>query len=94
MEQEGSIPYSQQSTTGPYPEPHEINPHTPRPISRRPHLRLGLLSGIFLSDHSTKILHVNWHAYYIPRPSYLPDLIILIEFVEYELSDVKTKYYE
>jgi len=29
MEPEGSLPYSQQSATCPYPEPDEFNPHIP-----------------------------------------------------------------
>jgi hypothetical protein len=29
METEGSLPYSQETTTGPYPEPDAISPHLP-----------------------------------------------------------------
>jgi hypothetical protein len=29
MESESSLPYSQQSITGPYPEPDESSPHLP-----------------------------------------------------------------
>jgi hypothetical protein len=29
MEPEGSLPYSQQPATGPYPEPDESTPHPP-----------------------------------------------------------------
>jgi hypothetical protein len=45
MELNGSLQYSQESAIGPYPEPHESNPH---PISTFMltlsfHLRLGLV---------------------------------------------------
>jgi hypothetical protein len=53
MEPEGSLPCSQESSTGPYPEPGQSHPC--HPIALRPilicftHLRLGLPSGLFPS---------------------------------------------
>jgi hypothetical protein len=60
MEPEGSLPCSQEPSTGPYPEPDQSNPY--HPISLRSiliistHLRLGLPSGLFPSDFPTNIL--------------------------------------
>jgi hypothetical protein len=47
MQPEGSLPCSQEPSTGPYPEPDQSNPHHPilRPILiLSTHLRLGLPS--------------------------------------------------
>jgi len=55
METEGSLSYSQEPNTGPYPELHASSPHFPHPISLRSililsyHQRLGLPSGLFPS---------------------------------------------
>jgi hypothetical protein len=35
MEPEVSIPYSQEPSTGPYPEPYQSNPHHPNSLSMR-----------------------------------------------------------
>jgi hypothetical protein len=34
MEPEGSIPYSQEPSTGPYPEPYQSNRHIPSYLSK------------------------------------------------------------
>jgi hypothetical protein len=54
MEPEGSIPCSQEPSTGPYPEPDQSNPYHPNIVH---HLRLGLPSGLFPSDFPTNILY-------------------------------------
>jgi hypothetical protein len=62
MEPEGSLPYSQEPSTGPYSEPDQSNPS--HPISLRSililytYLRLGLPSGLFPSRFHTNILYV------------------------------------
>jgi hypothetical protein len=60
MEPEGSLPYSQEPSTGPYPEPDQSNPH--HPIRSKIHfnivhyLRLGLPSRLFPSGFPTNVL--------------------------------------
>jgi hypothetical protein len=76
MEPEGSIPLSQEVSTGPYREPvHSIPPY---PISPRfililfTHLHLGLLSGLFPSDFPTNNICVprNLHSCCMSCPSH------------------------
>jgi hypothetical protein len=56
MECEGSLPCSQEPSTGPYPEPDQSSPyHFTTSLST--HLRLGLPSGLFLSGFPTNILY-------------------------------------
>jgi len=63
MESEGSLPCSQEPTTGAYPEPHAFSPHLLTLFPLRStvilssHLCLGLLSGLFPSGFPTKILY-------------------------------------
>jgi hypothetical protein len=63
MQPEGSLPCSQQPSTGPYPEPDQSSPYRPKPISLislkilLPHLRLDFLSGLFPSCLPIQILY-------------------------------------
>jgi hypothetical protein len=63
MDPEGSLPSSQEPSTGPYPEPDRSSPQHPilsllRSISiLSTHLCLGLPSGLFPSELPTNILH-------------------------------------
>jgi hypothetical protein len=63
MEPEGSLPCSQEPSTGPYTEPDQSNPyHTIRSLLRSisllsTHLRLGLPTGLFPSGFLTNILY-------------------------------------
>jgi hypothetical protein len=72
MEPEGSLPYSQEPSTGPYPEPDRFNPYYPTclPILILPtHLRLGLPSGFFPSGFPTTVLYefpLRPYSCYIP----------------------------
>jgi hypothetical protein len=57
-EPKGSLPCSQEPSTGPYPEPDRSNPISLRSILILPtHLRLGLPSGLFPSGFPTSILY-------------------------------------
>jgi hypothetical protein len=65
-EPEGSSPYSQEPSTGPYPEPDRSSPHHPilslwrSILILSTHLRLGLPSGLFPSGFPTDIsVHYN-----------------------------------
>jgi hypothetical protein len=75
MEPEGSIPCSQEPSTGPYPEPYQSTPS--HPIFLRSililftHLRLSIPSGLFPSGLPTNILYAflfSPHSCYMPRP--------------------------
>jgi hypothetical protein len=54
MKPQGSLPRSQEPSTGPYPEPNQSNPYNFNIIYP---LRLGLPSGLFPSGFSTNILY-------------------------------------
>jgi hypothetical protein len=74
MEPEGSLPCSQEPSTGPYPQPDGFSSH--HPILRSilvisTHLRLGLPSGLFPSGFSTNILYA-----YLFSPFVLHALVI------------------
>jgi hypothetical protein len=62
MEHEGSLPCSQEPSTGLYSEPDESNPYHPSYLRSililSTHLRLGLPSGLFRSGFPTNILYV------------------------------------
>jgi hypothetical protein len=79
MEPGGSLPCSQEPSTGPDPEPDQSNPY--HPISLRSilifftHLRLGLPSGLFPSGLPTNILYAflfSPYSCYMPCPSHPP----------------------
>jgi hypothetical protein len=82
MEHEGSLPCSQEPTTGLHPEPDESNPS--HPISLRfvlilsSQLRLGLPSGLFLSGLSVRILY-NFLSF--PMRAICPDHLILLDLI-------------
>jgi hypothetical protein len=87
MELEGSLPCSQDPSTGPYPEPDRLSPYHPilyllRSISiLSTHLRLGPPSGLFPSVFPTNILYAFlFSSIRATRPAHLilRDLIILI----------------
>jgi hypothetical protein len=88
MEPEGSLPCSQEPSTGPYPEPDRPSPilslqdHI---LILSTHLRLGLPSGLFRSGFPTGILYAFLFSDMratCPAHLILVDLIILIVFGE------------
>jgi hypothetical protein len=94
MEPGGSLPCSQEPATGLCPEPDAFSPK-PHPISQRPvlivssHLRLSLLSGLFPSEFTTKILYVRlFSPIYATRHAHLilhGMILLIILGEEYEL---------
>jgi hypothetical protein len=89
MEAGGSIPCSQEPSTGPYPEPYQSNPLHPILSLLRPililsnHLRLGLPSGLFPSRIPTNNLCAFLFSPILATCSahlILLDLIIFISF--------------
>jgi hypothetical protein len=95
MELEGSLPFSQKPSTGPYSEPDRSSPYHPIPSYLRSililsiHLRLCLPSGLFPSGFPTDILYASLFSPIratCPTHLILLDLIILIMLgEEYEL---------
>jgi hypothetical protein len=87
MELEGSLPCSQQSATGSYPEPDQSSPYYPS-LSKihfntriSSHIHLGLPSGGIPSASPTKILYAflsNHMRAKCPAHLILLDLFILI----------------
>jgi hypothetical protein len=98
MELEGSLPCSQEPSTGPYPEPDQSNPYHPilSLLIFFTHLRIGLPSGLFLLAflsvsymHSSSppfVLHV------VSISSSLTWIIIIVLWEEYKLwiSSIKS----
>jgi hypothetical protein len=65
MEREGSLPCSQEPSTGPYPQPDRSSPYHPilsllgSILILSTHLRLGLPTGLFPSDFPINILYTT-----------------------------------
>jgi hypothetical protein len=80
MQPEGSLPCSQEPSSGHYPEPDRLQSIPPHPISLlilSNYILLALPSGLFPSGFPTKILYSS-----CPAHLSLLDLIILIIFAE------------
>jgi hypothetical protein len=76
MEPEGSLPYSQQSSTGPYPEPDQSSPYHPYRFKIRFNIILPpksipsqLSLSFWLSHYDSTCIPLLPHACYIPSPS-------------------------
>jgi hypothetical protein len=86
MESEGSLPCSQEPSTGPYTEP-DIDPVHTTPSYLRSililyaHLHLGLPSGLFPSGFPTNILHAFlFYPIHATCPAHLILLNLIILF--------------
>jgi hypothetical protein len=79
MELEGSLPCSQEPSTGPYPEPDQCSPISPRSILiLSTHLRLGLPSGVFPFRFPTNILYA---FRFVAIRATFPAHLILFDFI-------------
>jgi hypothetical protein len=82
MELEGSLPYLQESSIGPYPEPGRSIPS--RPISLRSilmfysHLHASIHSGLFPSGFPTNILYAFLAPIHTTWSDHLLDFVIQI----------------
>jgi hypothetical protein len=74
MESEGSLPCSQEPSTGPYPEPDQSTPWSLRSVlTLSTHPRLGLPSGLFWFSHQYSVyIPLFPHTCYMPCPSHPP----------------------
>jgi hypothetical protein len=83
MEPEGSLPCSQQPSTGLYPEPDQSNPSIPPYLSKvhlilSTHLRLGLPSGLLPPGFPTNILYAFLFS---PIRAACPEQLILLDLI-------------
>jgi hypothetical protein len=81
MEPEGSLPYSEEPSTGIYPEPHQTSPYHPilkSILTLFTHLRLGLPSGLFPFGFPPNILHTFLFS---PIRATCPAHLILLDLI-------------
>jgi hypothetical protein len=74
MEPVGSLPCSQEPSTGPYPRPDQSNPYHPIHFILSTYLRLGLPSGLF----PTNILYA---FFFSPNHVTFPAHLILLNLI-------------
>jgi hypothetical protein len=88
---EGSLPCSQQLSTGPYPKPDQSSTYHPilslyDPFIMNPQLRLGLLSVLFPSGFPIKILYAFLFS---PIRATFPANLILLDLIILIIRDEK-----
>jgi hypothetical protein len=84
MEPEGSLRYSQEPSTGPYPEPDRSSPYhsilSKIHFILHTHLRLGLPSGLFPSGFLTNVLY-EFEFLFSPLRAAWTGHLILLDFI-------------